>query len=104
MLSLLLGTVAAARLVVSSRLLDRNLVYHSPFVGYPEFAHDTYSIHARHLENVRRQVADASKFEDDHYATFYGGDFGNSPFVWNGGINFTHSVASVSDTTTMYVI
>ncbi|KAJ7109301.1 PhoD-like phosphatase-domain-containing protein, partial [Mycena epipterygia] len=39
----------------------------------------------------RRQNADAATFSDDHYPTFYGSDFSNSPFVWSGGINFTHS-------------
>jgi hypothetical protein len=34
-------------------------------------------IHARQVKVSRRQVADASKFEDHHYATFYGGEFGN---------------------------
>ncbi|KAJ8516452.1 hypothetical protein ONZ45_g6227 [Pleurotus djamor] len=43
---------------------------------------------------VKRQTVDAAPFADEHYPTFYGSDFSNSPFLWNGGVNFTHSVAS----------
>ncbi|TFY78407.1 hypothetical protein EWM64_g5606 [Hericium alpestre] len=83
------GAVASA-----TTLLDRNLVYISPFHDHPQFGRDTRELHARHLRNGRRQVQAASAFDDEHYPTFYGGDFSNSPFVWNGGLNFTHSVAS----------
>ncbi|CAA7271763.1 unnamed protein product [Cyclocybe aegerita] len=69
-----------------------NLAYESPFVDHPQLAHDVAALRDRSLE--RRQTIDASGFKDDHYATFYGGDFSNSPFIWGGGVNFTHSVAS----------
>ncbi|OCH85316.1 hypothetical protein OBBRIDRAFT_891256 [Obba rivulosa] len=78
----------------ATQLLDRNLVYSSPFVGYPQFSHDTRKIEARHVRNVKRQVVGSEGFVDEHYPTFYGGDFSNSAFLWGGGINFTHSVAS----------
>ncbi|KAJ3551377.1 hypothetical protein NM688_g4736 [Phlebia brevispora] len=77
--------------VQATTLLDRNLAYLSPFVGYPEFSHDTREIQARHIAYAKRQEVDASGFTDDHYPTFYGGDFSNAPFIWSGGLNFTHS-------------
>ncbi|KAI5834905.1 hypothetical protein K523DRAFT_292741 [Schizophyllum commune Tattone D] len=80
--------------LAASSLLDRNMVYRSPLVGIPQLARDTQAIEKRHAQFAKRQTQDASPFEDDHYPTFYGGDFSNSPYVWNGGINFTHSVAS----------
>ncbi|KAI0065426.1 hypothetical protein BV25DRAFT_1913479 [Artomyces pyxidatus] len=89
-----LFTLAFCTVVSGKALLDRNLAYRSPFHDHPQFAHDTNEIHARHVQHSRRQVQDAAGFDDDHYPTFYGGDFSNSPFVWNGGLNFTHSVAS----------
>ncbi|KAF7338355.1 Alkaline phosphatase D [Mycena venus] len=46
------------------------------------------------MRHIRRQNTDAAPFTDEHYPTFYGSDFSNTPFVWNGGINFTHGVAS----------
>ncbi|KAL0567932.1 hypothetical protein V5O48_014060 [Marasmius crinis-equi] len=36
----------------------------------------------------------AAGFNDEHYPSFYGSDFSNSPFIWTGGVNFTHAVAS----------
>ncbi|KAK7466976.1 hypothetical protein VKT23_004039 [Stygiomarasmius scandens] len=78
----------------ATRLLDNNLVYRSPFLKDISLAHDTPAIQARHIQHVRRQMSDAAPFDDQHYPTFYGADFGNSPFIWTGGINFTHSVAS----------
>ncbi|KAI0341784.1 hypothetical protein BDW22DRAFT_1346074 [Trametopsis cervina] len=87
----LLGLVLT---VSATELFDRNLVYSSPFIGFPEFARDTKQIHARHIEHAKRTVESAAGFSDSHYPTFYGADFSNSPFIWNGGINFTHRVAS----------
>ncbi|VDB87290.1 unnamed protein product [Peniophora sp. CBMAI 1063] len=78
----------------ATALLDRNLAYRSPFGDHPQFSHDTWSIHARYVHHTRRQVEDASGLVDEHYPTFYGTDFGNSPFIWSSGLNFTHSVAS----------
>ncbi|KAJ4480605.1 PhoD-like phosphatase-domain-containing protein [Lentinula edodes] len=77
-------------------LLDRNLVYGSPFAGHSQSAIDTREIAKRHIAHARRQTGteDASPFVDKHYPTFYGGDFSNSPTIWKGGLNFTHSVAS----------
>ncbi|PAV19531.1 alkaline phosphatase [Pyrrhoderma noxium] len=98
-------SLLAATLLVRSLLalantpLDANLAYNSPFHDYREFSHDINKIDQRHTTNQRRilskrQLQDANVFNDMHYATFYGADFSNSPFVWSGGINFTHSVAS----------
>ena len=73
-----------------------------------QLARDAQAIEKRHAQFAKRQTQDASPFEDNHYPTFYGGDFSNvsclepitilrvstflqSPYVWNGGINFTHS-------------
>ncbi|KAI0797673.1 PhoD-like phosphatase-domain-containing protein [Abortiporus biennis] len=88
--------LGAAFVVVAqaTELLDRNLAYSSPFIGIREFAHDTKAIQDRHIQHAKRQMIDSTGFSDDHYPTFYGGDFSNAPFIWNGGINFTHSVAS----------
>ncbi|KAJ3888700.1 PhoD-like phosphatase-domain-containing protein [Lentinula edodes] len=74
-------------------LLDRNLVYGSPFAGHSQSAIDTREIAKRHIAHARRQTGteDASLFVDKHYPTFYGGDFSNSPTIWKGGLNFTHS-------------
>ncbi|KAF5365711.1 hypothetical protein D9758_003210 [Tetrapyrgos nigripes] len=92
MLALLFSVVLLGAAANATRLLDNNLAYRSPFKNDATLAHDTSAIQARSL--VRRQVEDATKFDDQHYPTFYGADFGNSPFIWSGGLNFTHSVAS----------
>ncbi len=42
-----------------------------------QLAYNTTVIQKRHLEHVRRQLGDAQAFEDNHYPTFYGGDFSN---------------------------
>ncbi|KZV69015.1 hypothetical protein PENSPDRAFT_727418 [Peniophora sp. CONT] len=84
----LLGLATA---VSATALLDRNLAYRSPFEDHPQ---NTRAIHARHVGHARRQMVDASGLVDEHYPTFYGADFSNSPFVWSGGLNFTHMVAS----------
>ncbi|KAJ7470691.1 PhoD-like phosphatase-domain-containing protein [Mycena latifolia] len=80
--------------VSATTIFDRNLAYLSPYADHPELSHDTNELQARHFRNFRRQNTDAAPFSDEHYPTFYGSDFSNSPFVWSGGINFTHSVAS----------
>ncbi|KAI0686730.1 PhoD-like phosphatase-domain-containing protein [Cytidiella melzeri] len=80
--------------VSATALLDRNLAYSSPFVGFPELARDTKAIEARHIEHAKRSMIGAEGFSDEAYPTFYGSDFSNSHFIWNGGINFTHRVAS----------
>uniref|UniRef100_A0A8H8CP52 Alkaline phosphatase D n=1 Tax=Psilocybe cubensis TaxID=181762 RepID=A0A8H8CP52_PSICU len=71
---------------------ERNLAYKSPFVDHPQLAHNTRNLHDTNIQ--RRQTIDAASFKDEHYITFYGSDFSNSPFIWSGGVNFTHSVAS----------
>ncbi|KAI0780723.1 PhoD-like phosphatase-domain-containing protein [Trametes elegans] len=83
--------------VGATELFDRNLAYSSPFVGTPQLSHNTRALEARHVEFVKRRLTDTQSSDgiiDEHYPTFYGGDFRNSPFIYNGGINFTHSVAS----------
>ena len=88
------ATLLASR-ASATKLLDRNLVYSSPLIGYPEvsglegwapskiasyfmqFARDTKEIHARHIQHAKRQMIDSTGFLDEHYPTFYGGDFSN---------------------------
>ncbi|KAK7043608.1 hypothetical protein VNI00_008219 [Paramarasmius palmivorus] len=91
-LALLLSFLQVA--VHATQYLDHNLAYRSPFFGDAKLSHDTRSIQRRGVVHVRRQMGSAAGFTDDHYPTFYGGDFSNSPFIWSGGLNFTHSVAS----------
>ncbi|KAJ6496607.1 PhoD-like phosphatase-domain-containing protein [Mycena vitilis] len=92
-MALLLACLVCS-LSAGATVFDRNLAYLSPYADHPEMSHNIDELQARHFQNVRRQTADAAPFSDNHYPTFYGSDFSNSPFVWNGGINFTHSVAS----------
>lgn len=43
-----------------------------------KLSHNTQEIQARHLQHSRRQLQkDATPFKDNHYPTFYGGDFSN---------------------------
>ncbi|KAF8868870.1 PhoD-like phosphatase-domain-containing protein [Infundibulicybe gibba] len=93
-LGALLLLVFTARDALGTKHLDRNLAYRSPFADVPELARDTKTIEKRHVRHVKRQTVGATPFHDEHYPTFYGSNFSNSPFIWNGGINFTHSVAS----------
>ncbi|KAH9001195.1 PhoD-like phosphatase-domain-containing protein [Lactarius akahatsu] len=78
-------------LACATKLLDRNLVYRSPFHDLPEFSRDTKGIHKRFVGHAKRQLGDATVFNDEHYPTFYGSDFSNSPFIWTGGVTFTHA-------------
>ncbi|KAJ7046708.1 PhoD-like phosphatase-domain-containing protein [Mycena alexandri] len=87
-MNLLLTSLLCALSIGATTIFDRNLAYRSPYADHPELSHDTKELQARHF---RRQNADAAPFSDGHYPTFYGSDFSNSPFVWSGGINFTHS-------------
>ncbi|TDL18783.1 hypothetical protein BD410DRAFT_728167 [Rickenella mellea] len=79
----------AALVGAKSNPLDANLAYRSPFEDRPHLGYDTRSIHAR---IAKRQLS--NEFTDEHYPTWYGADFSNSPNIYNGGVNFTHSVAS----------
>ncbi|KAI9446383.1 PhoD-like phosphatase-domain-containing protein [Lactarius indigo] len=81
-------------LAYATKLLDRNLVYRSPFHDLPKLSRDTKAIHNRFVGHAKRQLGDATVFNDEHYPTFYGSDFSNSPFIWTGGVTFTHAVAS----------
>lgn len=100
----LLGFLAIAE----ANPLDSNLAYRSPFGDHPQvsthffdklsqalmgrsycpsvqFARDTKAIHARNVQNIKRnlakrQVEDATQFNDEHYPTFYGADFSNVCF------------------------
>ncbi|KAH9857089.1 PhoD-like phosphatase-domain-containing protein [Lenzites betulinus] len=95
--ALLASFVLSGALAGATELFDRNLAYSSPFVNAPHLSHNTRSLQARHLEYAKRQLSDTESsdgFKDEHYPTFYGGDFSSSPWIYNGGINFTHSVAS----------
>ncbi|KAJ7156048.1 PhoD-like phosphatase-domain-containing protein [Mycena crocata] len=94
MVFLLVQCLLWACTVGATTLFDRNLAYLSPYAEHPEASTFILGLQARHLRNFRRQNTDAAPFSDNHYPTFYGSDLSNSPFVWNGGINFTHSVAS----------
>ncbi|GJE95207.1 alkaline phosphatase D family protein [Phanerochaete sordida] len=93
--------VAVALAVSANALFDKNLAYRSPFIGYEDFSVNTRALEKRHIEHVKRQslpeIPDteaAASFDDEHYPTFYGGDFSNSAWVRNDGLNFTHAVAS----------
>ncbi|KAI0748329.1 PhoD-like phosphatase-domain-containing protein [Daedaleopsis nitida] len=97
MLSVGFVALAFGALAGATVLFDRNLAYSSPFANAPHLSHNTRSLQARHVEFAKRQLGNTESsdgFTDEHYPTFYGGDFSNSPFIYNGGINFTHSVAS----------
>ncbi|KAJ8456657.1 hypothetical protein ONZ51_g11989 [Trametes cubensis] len=100
MLSVLFVTAAlGAILSGATELFDRNLAYSSPFANAPHLSHNTRSLKARHVAFAKRQsqlddTQSSNGFTDEHYPTFYGGDFSASPWIYNGGINFTHSVAS----------
>ncbi|KAH0581477.1 hypothetical protein H2248_012557 [Termitomyces sp. 'cryptogamus'] len=80
----------------ATQLLDRNLAYRSPFINAPHLSLNTKSLEKRFQSAalVRRQTQDASPFKDEHYFTFFGGNFSNAQVVWSGGVNFTHRVAS----------
>ncbi|KAH9901602.1 PhoD-like phosphatase-domain-containing protein [Cubamyces lactineus] len=100
MLPVLLGTVVlGAVLTGATELFDRNLAYSSPFANAPHLSHNTRALKARHIAFAKRQsqlddTRSSHGFTDEHYPTFYGGDFSTSPWIYSGGINFTHSVAS----------
>ncbi|PIL24183.1 hypothetical protein GSI_13936 [Ganoderma sinense ZZ0214-1] len=106
MFSLLLASLASlSSLAGAQHLFDRNLAYSSPFANSPYLSHNTHALHARHVAFAKRQIdgptppqlgdtQSSEGFVDEHYPTFYGGDFSASPSIYNGGINFTHSVAS----------
>lgn len=96
---MLVQLLAAVSLVVSAgatEFLDKNLAYRSPFKGWDEvcqiqsgswdlrvdhllnkFSLNTRAIEARHIAFAKRQVIGSTGFEDEHYPTFYGGDFSN---------------------------
>ncbi|EIW60084.1 uncharacterized protein TRAVEDRAFT_145154 [Trametes versicolor FP-101664 SS1] len=97
MISALFTGFALCVVAGATELFDRNLAYSSPFVDAPHLSHNTRSLHARGIAYAKRQLSDTESsdgFKDEHYPTFYGGDFSSSPWIYNGGINFTHSVAS----------
>ncbi|KAG7452581.1 uncharacterized protein BT62DRAFT_879359 [Guyanagaster necrorhizus] len=81
----------------ATRFLERNLAYKSPFLDAPQLGHNIDNLHKRQVQHVRRQMEDAGIFEDEHYVTFYGSDFSNSPFIWSGGLNFTHAGKMLGD-------
>ncbi|KAF7305099.1 Alkaline phosphatase D [Mycena kentingensis (nom. inval.)] len=88
MLSSLLATSSA------TTLYDRNLAYRSPYAEHPQLSVDTKVLASRHVHEFSKRQNTENSFNDEHYPTFYGSTLENSPFVWSGGINFTHSVAS----------
>lgn len=113
-LLVILHTIGA---VCATKLLDRNLAYSSPFIGYPEvsiapdtfppvvvaqqysqFARDTKEIQKRHIQHAKRQTVDSSGFVDEHYPTFYGGDFSNVslPVVHTHPFDYLYPTDSVS--------
>ncbi|KAK0483555.1 PhoD-like phosphatase-domain-containing protein [Armillaria novae-zelandiae] len=97
MLSIFIFNLFLCLGATATRLLERNLAYKSPFLDVPQLGHDIDALHKRHVQHVRRQIQDAGKFDDEHYVTFYGGDFSNSPFIWSGGLNFTHAGKKLGD-------
>lgn len=77
MLSIFIFNLFLCLGATATRLLERNLAYKSPFLDAPQLGHDIDNLHKRQVQHVRRQIQDAGKFEDEHYVTFYGGDFSN---------------------------
>lgn len=92
MLSPILLAVVPA-LLVRANPYKRNVAYHSPFETQPDLGFDLDTIDIR-TRLVKRQTVDASPFTDNHYVLYSGANFKNAPFVWSGGLNFTHNVAS----------
>ncbi|KAH8824649.1 PhoD-like phosphatase-domain-containing protein [Flagelloscypha sp. PMI_526] len=74
------------------RSFNRNLAYSSPFSDNPKLSILGH-VEARHTKRQNQE----NTFDDEKYPTFGGADFSNSPYVWNGGINFTHSGQIVGD-------
>lgn len=85
---------ALALTASATQLLDRNLVYSSPFNGHPQvslrlvgvinglltylqFARDTKTIQKRHIQHAKRQMANSTGYTNEAYPTFYGQDFSN---------------------------
>lgn len=46
-------------------------------LSFAQFSHDTRAIQARHIRHAKRQMIDSTGLSDEHYPTFYGGDFSN---------------------------
>ncbi|KAF9030778.1 PhoD-like phosphatase-domain-containing protein [Panaeolus papilionaceus] len=91
-LNLLLQLTLIASSIQAFEFFDRNLAYSSPFADAPQVCDDIIRVDPLHEHTLRRrQTIDSSGFTDGHYATFYGSKLGNSPFIWAGGVNFTHS-------------
>ena len=64
-----------------------NLAYRSPFESHPQFARDTNEIHSRLFKRqIPQEEQIANTFDDEHYPTFYSGDFSNVRH--NSGIFF----------------
>ncbi|KZV99770.1 hypothetical protein EXIGLDRAFT_762419 [Exidia glandulosa HHB12029] len=81
----------------SANPYKRNVAYHSPFEAQPHLGFDLDTIDTRTARTERlfkRQTVDASPFNDEHYVLYGGADFTTAPFIWSGGVNFTHNVAS----------
>ncbi|KAI0362352.1 hypothetical protein OH77DRAFT_1432930 [Trametes cingulata] len=81
MLAALLTSVTLCVFASATELFDRNLAYHSPFVNSP---HAT-----RHIEYAKRQLSDTQSsdgFTDEHYPTFYGGDFSSYQLSSRGAL------------------
>ena len=95
-------------LASSPEVLERNLVYRSPYSSHPGLALDTKSIHARHLaagdeiEATLKKRAAATEVRpsgsDDEYTySGYGlgvAYWGDADYVYAGQLNYTHAVAS----------
>ena len=109
----LLTSVAllATSALATPELIEKNLVYRSPYVSHPALGIDTHAVHKRHLaanaeiHSELRKRQDTSQVarpagepvEYPAYPPGYGvgvAKYTNAQYVYGGELNFTHSVAS----------
>jgi alkaline phosphatase D len=111
---MIFSLLSLCSLAYATKLLDRNLVYRSPFQDLPEvtfghtmcasqnlvvlqFSRDTNAIHTRFIRHAKRQIGDATVFDDEHYPTFYGSDFSNvRANIKHSLLSFTTSIRVLS--------
>lgn len=83
---------------------DKNLAYRSPYPNEPGLAIDTQDLHDRHqseIQLIKRRRQEQEAKPDGEAVTYsmvgYGlgwADWGDAEYVYKGGLNFTHGVAS----------
>ena len=90
--------------LANPEVLERNLAFTSPFSNHPVLSHDTRSIADRHHSAGRRaarkrqeQVLRPSTSPGTYTYVGYGlgvAYWDDASYIYAGGLNFTHSVAS----------